>query len=64
MEKGAEMIRLFSLLLAVVFLSGCGVDGEPVQPSVNAGVSVTPDGVYPSAAVGVHTGPLSIFLGL
>ena len=64
MEKGADMIRFLSILFSVGLLAGCGVDGEPLQPSVNAGVSVTPDGAYPSASVGVSTGPLSVFLGL
>jgi hypothetical protein len=52
------------LMIVFTALAACGADGEPVRPSVNAGVSVTPSGVYPSASVGVSKGPLSVFLGL
>ncbi len=41
-------------------LAGCGVDGEPsppVEPHVNAGVSIGSSGVYPSANVGISQGP-------
>jgi hypothetical protein len=51
-------------VLALVALAGCGVDGEPIQPSLNAGLSITPDGVSPHAGVGLNKGPFSLFLGL
>lgn len=57
-------MRLVILCTTLAVLAGCGADGEPVQPSVNAGVSITPDGVYPSVGVGLSQGPVSIFLGL
>lgn len=50
-------------LAAAVLLAGCGVDGEPVQPSMNVGIGVGTGGVNTYGAVGLSQGPLSIFLG-
>ncbi|WP_167740220.1 hypothetical protein [Parasedimentitalea huanghaiensis] len=50
-------------LVAVGVLSACGVDGEPVQPSLNAGVSVSNSGVHTRGGVGLNKGPLGIYLG-
>ena len=50
-------------LLSGASLAACGVDGEPVQPTLNAGVGVSNSGVHVGGAVGLHKGPLSIFLG-
>jgi hypothetical protein len=58
------MKQIAIMCAALSLLSACGIDGEPVQPSVNAGVAITPNGVYPAASVGISQGPLSIFLGL
>lgn len=58
--------RLF-LFPALVFLAACGVDGEPsapVEPRVNAGVTISNSGVYPSANIGVGKGPVSVNVGL
>lgn len=52
-------IALFGLLA----LSACGVDGEPVQPTANANISVSPSGVYTNVGLGLSQGPLSIYLG-
>lgn len=58
-------LRLGSVLvITILVLAGCGADGEPVQPMLNAGVSITPDGVAPHVGVGLNQGPFSIFLGL
>ena len=51
------------LVLGLSVLSACGADGEPVQPTLNAGVSVGSGGVHVGGGVGVHTGPISILLG-
>jgi hypothetical protein len=45
-------------------LAGCGADGEPVQTTRNATISVTPDGVAASGRVGVRHGPVSVTFGL
>lgn len=58
------MKQTIAFVSAMAFLAACGVDGEPIQPTAAAGVSVTPNGVYPSAGVGLRTGPLSLWLGL
>ena len=57
------MHRLILSLLAVVALTACGVDGEPVQPTLNAGVGVSNSGVNVGGAVGLHKGPVSLYLG-
>jgi hypothetical protein len=45
-------------------LAGCGADGEPVQPTRNATISVTPNGVAASGQVGARQGPVSVTFGL
>jgi hypothetical protein len=44
-------------------LCACGVDGEPVQPSLNAGVGIGSGGVHVGGAVGLSKGPLHVALG-
>mgnify|MGYP006286328625 CR=1 FL=1 len=53
-----------ALAMALAILSGCGVDGEPLRPTFNAGLSVTGDGVAPGASVGVRKGPFSLGVAL
>jgi hypothetical protein len=54
---------------AIFALSGraaraaCGGDGEPGQPTLNAGVGVGDSGVHVGGAVGLHKGPVSVYLG-
>jgi hypothetical protein len=50
--------------LALTLLAACGVEGAPVRPSLDAGVSITPGGIYPAASVGVNKGPVSVRVGL
>ncbi|MDX5400952.1 MAG: hypothetical protein LPK02_01060 [Rhodobacterales bacterium] len=50
--------------LSLILLAGCGVEGAPVRPSLDAGVTVTRGGIYPSASVGVNRGPVSLRVGL
>ncbi|WP_193748218.1 lipoprotein [Leisingera sp. ANG-M1] len=50
-------------LFALAVLTACGVDGEPVQPTLNAGIGVGDSGVHVGGAVGLHKGPVSVFLG-
>ncbi|MDW3225090.1 MAG: hypothetical protein R8G34_19750 [Paracoccaceae bacterium] len=57
------MKRLMALALCTG-LGACGADGEPVTPSINGGVTINKNGIYPSASVGVGRGPLSVWLGL
>ncbi|MDD9706405.1 hypothetical protein PVW53_00425 [Seohaeicola sp. SP36] len=50
--------------LSLILLAACGVEGAPVRPSLDAGVSVTRGGIYPSASVGLNKGPVSLRVGL
>lgn len=58
------MLRVLIALGFVLALTACGVDGEPVRPSLNAGVGISPSGVHLGGAVGVRKGPLSVSWGL
>lgn len=46
-----------------LMLVGCGVDGEPVQPTVAANVGVSSSGAHIGGAVGLNRGPLGVYLG-
>ncbi len=54
---------LVLLFAATIALAACGVDGEPVRPALNAGVSVSSSGVHAGGSVGVQKGPFSVLLG-
>ncbi len=56
--------RVFALIGVTLGLAACGVDGEPVQPTLNANVGVSSGGAHVNGGVGLHKGPLSVFLGL
>ena len=51
-------------ILALTGLVACGADGEPVTPSLDAGISVGTNGVSTRASVGVRQGPVNIRVGL
>lgn len=51
------------MLVAAVLVAGCGVDGEPVQPSMNVGIGVGSSGAHTYGGIGLHQGPMSIYLG-
>ncbi len=53
-----------ALMASMALLAGCGVDGEPLRPSFNAGLSVGTSGVTPGASVGLSKGPLSLGVAL
>lgn len=57
------MRRWILAIVSLVLVSACGVDGEPVRPSLNAGVGVSNSGVHAGGTVGLHKGPLNILLG-
>lgn len=52
------------MALATLLVAGCGVDGEPVQPSGGVDVSLSSSGVGLGANVGLTKGPLRVGLGL
>jgi len=51
------------VLISAASLTACGVDGEPVQPSLNAGIGISNSGVHAGGSVGLHKGPLNLYLG-
>lgn len=57
-------MRLMVLVFAILGLVACGADGDPIRPTANAGVSISSGGIYPSASIGVRSGPLWLRLGL
>lgn len=58
--------KLTLALIALTALAACGADGDPVppvQPTLSAGVGVSSSGVNVGGAVGLHRGPVSLYLG-
>ncbi len=53
------MIQMFAVI-SVLALAACGADGEPVQPTLTAGVSVGSGGVHPSVGVGMRKGAFHV----
>lgn len=58
------MIRAGFFGSILVMLAACGVDGEPVRPTLAANVGVGAGGISTNVGLGVNKGPLSVFLGL
>ena len=50
-------------VLTMLALAGCGADGEPVQPTLDATVGIGNSGVHSYGALGLHQGPVSVYLG-
>jgi hypothetical protein len=48
----------------LIGLAGCGADGEPVQPTRDATITISQNGLSGVARVGVRQGPVAISLGL
>lgn len=57
------MIRIVAII-GLFTVAACGADGEPIQPSVNAGVSLNNSGINSNVSLGARRGPFSINLGL
>lgn len=57
------MIRPLALTVLLAVLAGCGADGEPVQPTLNAHVGVSGSGTHVNGGVGLKKGPFSLLLG-
>lgn len=58
------MIRVLMFLGVAAVLSACGADGEPVRPSLNAGLGLSSSGMHVGGAVGVSKGPVTLSVGL
>ena len=52
------------MICAILALSACGVDGEPVQPTGGVKVGLNSNGIGAGAKVGLKKGPLRLGLGL
>jgi len=64
MARSSRLKVLVLGCLSAGLLAACGVEGPPVRPSMDAGVSVSRGGIYPSVGVGVRQGPVSMRVGL
>lgn len=59
----SKSIRVLAFV-ALGTLAGCGVDGDPIPPSLNAGLGVSGDGnVIARGGVGFGKGPVSLYFG-
>ena len=58
------MTRILTVFGLALSLAACGVDGEPVRPSLNAGLGISSSGVHLGGTVGVNKGPVTVSLGL
>lgn len=61
-----KALKLTVAMLALAAITACGADGEPqppVEPTLSAGVGVSSSGVNVGGAVGLHRGPVSLYLG-
>ncbi|MEM6340106.1 MAG: hypothetical protein AAF729_03065 [Pseudomonadota bacterium] len=57
------MIRILTVLVGLG-LAGCGVDGEPTQPTADLSIGIGDSGVHTAARVGVRKGPFSVKWGV
>ncbi len=57
------MLKFWTPIFLAMALAACGADGEPVQPTLNAGVNVSSSGVHVGGGLGLHKGPFSLNLG-
>ncbi|MCY3983994.1 MAG: hypothetical protein OXD29_03390 [Roseovarius sp.] len=56
-------MRIPAGMLLIVFLAGCGVDGEPVRPTISGSISAGTSDVSVSSAVTVARGSLIVGSG-
>lgn len=49
-------MRIILALLTMTALAACGADGEPVQPGVNAAVTLSSGGFHAGTNLGLRQG--------
>lgn len=47
----------------IVLVSGCGADGDPLQPRANLGFGIGPGGITPRISLGASNGNARVNLG-
>ena len=52
------------VLLSVTLLAGCGVDGEPIRPSMTTSIGVGSGGVSAGTTMSATSGNTSISVGV
>ena len=57
-------MRMILALMAGLALGACGADGEPIQPTANANVNVSTNGVSVGTNLRVGHGPFAVNLGV
>lgn len=60
-------MKCFVLLLPLIALAACGVDGDPEPPeapTMAAHIGISESGVHGRAALGVSRGPVTLILGI
>lgn len=58
------MKRTLAVLGMIGLLSACGADGDPIKPTLNAGVGLSPAGVSLGGRVGVKLGQVPVTIGV
>ncbi|SHL22307.1 hypothetical protein SAMN05444414_10825 [Roseovarius marisflavi] len=59
------MIKQVLAVLALLIVAGCGVDGEPVRPSLGTNIGVSSNGgVRATTSVGAVLGNVNVGVGL
>ena len=59
-----RILRVGLLISVGAVLAGCGVDGKPIRPTINASVGVGTSATYGAVGVNVRRSGLGVFLGL
>ncbi|MFK7752314.1 MAG: hypothetical protein AB8B51_07165 [Sedimentitalea sp.] len=57
-------LRIAAFLMGLGVLAACGADGEPITPTLNAGIGIGPGGVVPRINLGIPNLPIGLNLGL